>query len=291
MKPYIFTLLAATIGAASGIIIKTAALPSTTMSFFRLVVPVAVLFFYLRYKKIKLFRGDYRMMLVSSVLNAIRMWFYILAFDYTTVGNGTIVLFTWPMFATLFGWMFLKERIEKITLGLMAVSFLGVVIVYINKNISFQDADFLGMTIMLSSAVIFALTTIIFKKESQYYTKEETVFYQNLAGAVIFFPFVFINKYHPTILQITLGVSYGFWVGVVAFILFFYSLKRLNIAHYSILTYWEVPCAAILGWIFFKESITWNVIVGGGLVVISGVLLMADKYLKRKVSPSEINTD
>ncbi|MFQ3674997.1 MAG: DMT family transporter, partial [Endomicrobiia bacterium] len=248
------------------------------------VVPTVILFIYLRFSKTNFFRGNYKIMLLSSVLNAIRMWFYILAFKYTSIGNSVIILFTWPIFATIFGIIFLKEKVDKKVGLLLAVAFVGIVVVYINKDINFADRDFLGMFIMLISAVIFSLTTIIFKKESINYSKTEIVFYQNFVGAIIFLPFIFTNYPFPTFKQSFIAILYGILVGVVAFMLFFYSLRRLKISYYSLLNYWEVPCSIIFGIIFFKEMISVNMIIGGILIFTSGILLVLDKHLTAKSS-------
>ncbi len=282
MDPYLSILLASTLAATSGVLIKIADLPSTTMTFFRLVVPTVIIFIYLIHKKINFFHNNYKIMLFSSLLNAVRIWFYIMAFKYTSIGNGIIILFTWPIFATIFGIIFLKEKLDKKIFLLILTSFVGIVIVCINKNISFENKDFLGMFVMLVSSIVFSLTTIIFKKESSNYSRTETVFYQNILGAIIFFPFIFINRPIPTITQTFLGILYGILVGTIAFILFFYSLKRLKVSHYSILTYWEVPCATILGIIFFKEKVSLNIVLGGILVLVSGILLITYKQFNKE---------
>jgi drug/metabolite transporter (DMT)-like permease len=283
LNPYATTVLAATIAATSGILIKTANLPSTTMTFFRLVVPTIIIFIILKLKKTIFFRGNYKIMLFSSLLNAIRLWFYILAFKYTSIGNGIIILFTWPIFASLFGIIFLKEKLDKKVGLLITTAFLGIIMVSIDKNLSFKNHDFVGMVCMLISAIVFALTTVIFKKESLNYSRMEIVFYQNFVGAIIFLPVVFVTKPFPTTLQTFIGIMYGILVGVVAFVLFFYSLKRLKISHYSVLTYWEVPCATVFGIIFFKETVSINMFIGGSLIFLAGILLVLDKNLTEKV--------
>lgn len=141
----------------------------------------------------------------------------------------------------------------------------------------FGNEDFVGMGAMLLSAILFSLSMVIFKKELKNYTKTETIFYQNLVGAVVFLPFIFINRPLPTLTQTAVATTYGFLVGIVAFVLFFLALKRLKMDHYSLLTYWEVPAAMIFGIIFFNEAITPNMIVGGTLIVISGLLLRKEK--------------
>jgi drug/metabolite transporter (DMT)-like permease len=277
LNPYLAVIFAATIGGSSGVFIKLLNLPSTSITFFRVFIPVAILLVYFGWKKIKLFQGNYKIMLIASGLNAARMFLYMFAYLYTSIGNAVILLFTWPIFATIFGAIFLKEKVSKRTASLIGLAFLGIVIMYSNKEISFGSNDFLGMGAMLLSAIIFSITAVIFKKELKNYSKTETIFYQNLLGAIVFLPFIFINKPLPTLTQTSFASIYAFLVGIIGFLLFFYALKKLKMSHYSLFTYWEVPAALIFGVIFFKEVITLNMIFGGALIIVAGLLLRKEK--------------
>lgn len=221
-------------------------------------------------------------MLVASGLNAVRMFLYVVAYRYTSIGNAVILLFTWPIFATIFGAIILKEKVSKRTALLIGMAFLGIIIMYSNKKISFGSNDFIGMGAMLLSAIIFSITAVIFKKELKNYSTTETIFCQNLIGAIVFLPFIFINKPLPTITQTSVASVYGFLVGIVALLLFFYALKKLKMSHYSLFTYWEVPAALIFSVIFFKEVITINMFFGGVLIVIAGLLLRREKQNVQK---------
>mgnify|MGYP001618022641 FL=1 len=277
LNPYLAIIFAATIGGSSGVFIKLLNLTSTSITFFRVFIPVILLLAYFSWKKIKLFQGNYKIMLIASGLNAARMFLYFFAYLYTSIGNAVIILFTWPIFATIFSAVFLKEKVSKKTASLIGVAFLGIIIMYMNKEISFGNKDFIGTAAMLLSAIIFSITAVIFKKELKNYTKTETIFYQNLVGAIVFLPFIFINKPIPTIAQTGVASLYGFLVGIVAFLLFFFALKKLKMSHYSLFTYWEVPAALIFSAIFFKEVITLNMIIGGGLILVAGLLLRKEK--------------
>ncbi len=277
LNPYLAVIMGATIGGSSGIFIKMLNLPPTSMTFFRVFVPVIILLFYFGWKKPKLFQGNYKIMLVASGFNAIRMFLYVFAYLYTSIGNAVIILFTWPIFATIFSAIFLKEKVSKKTALLISMAFLGIIIMYANKEISFGNNDFIGMAAMLLSAILYSLTAVIFKKELKNYTKTETIFYQNLVGAIVFLPFIFINKPIPTITQTSAGLIYGFSIGIVAYLLFFFALKRLKMSHYSLFSYWEIPAALIFSVIFFKEVITLNMIAGGTLIIASGLLLRKKK--------------
>lgn len=277
LNPYLAIIFAATIGGSSGVFIKLLNLPLTSITFFRVFIPVILLLVYFGWKKIKLFQGNYKIMLIASGLNAARMFFYFVAYLYTSIGNAVIILFTWPIFATIFSAIFLKEKVSKKTAALIGMAFLGIIIMYMNKEISFGNKDFIGMVAMLLSAIIFSITAVIFKKELKNYTKTETIFYQNLVGAIVFLPFIFINKPIPTITQTGVASLYGFLVGIVAFLLFFFALKKLKMSHYSLFTYWGVPVALIFSVIFFKEVITLNMVIGGGLILVAGLLLRKEK--------------
>ena len=272
-NPYLAIILAATIGGSSGVFIKLIDLPATTITFFRMAVPVIILLGYLRYKGVKLFRGSYRIMMLASVLNATRMFLFFVGYLYTTIGNAVIILFTWPIFGTLFSAIFLKERVSGRTIFLIALAFTGIVIMYIDKEISFGNEDFIGMAAMLFSAILFAVTAVIFKQKLLTHSRTETIFYQNLVGALAFLPFVFFSASSPTVTQIGAASLYGFLIGILAFMLFFYALRRLKMGHYALFTYWEVIAALFFGVLFFGEQVTWNMVTGGSLILATGILV------------------
>jgi len=273
LNPYLAIILASTIGGSSGVFIKLLDLPATSITFFRMFVPVAVLLVYFLLNKTRLFRGHYGIMLVASGLNATRMFLFFIGYLYTTIGNAVIILFTWPIFAAIFSAMFLKEKVSVRTATLIGLAFTGIVVMYMDKEISLGNRDFIGMAAMLFSAMIFAITAVIFKKKLTYYSRTETIFYQNLIGALVFLPFIFINTPPPSLLQFSVASLYGFLIGIVAFLLFFLALRKLKMSHYSLFTYWEVLAAVFFGAVFFGEAITANMIIGGGLILLSGILL------------------
>lgn len=273
LNPYFAIILAATLGGSSGVFVKLLNLPSTSLSFFRMFIPAAILLVFFSYKKTKLFTGNFKLMLLASLFNAIRLFLYIFAFLHTSISNAIIILFTWPIFATIFSIVLLKEKISKRTALLIILAFIGIIVMYANKEINFSNDDFIGAMAMLGSAIFFALSIVTFKKESNNYSELETTFYQNVVGAIIFLPFIFINQPFPNPLHFSLGILYGFLFGIIAFTLFFYALKRLKLSHYSLFSYWEVPASIIFGFIFFKEIITINMIIGGALIITSGLLL------------------
>ncbi|MBU2235974.1 DMT family transporter [Patescibacteria group bacterium] len=271
-NPYFGMIIALTIGAFNGVLLKWLELEPEVITFFRLAVPAFVLFFFIKfYKKKKILRGNFKLMLVASAFNASRMFLYFLAFSYTSVANGIIMLYTWPIFSSIFGVIFIKEKAKLKEWLLISLAFFGVIVMMSNQELSFSNNDLVGMLIMIASAALFAVTVVIFKKKLDEYSPTETIFYQSILGAVIFFPFIFFSNEGLTLGKSLLAIGhYGFMVGILGFVLLFRALKKLKVIQYSLIGYWEVIAGVLFGIVLLGDDITLNMVFGGLMIISAG---------------------
>lgn|SRR3989338_4015692 len=272
LTPFVEILLAATIWGSAGVFIRYISMPPEILGFFRLAIPTIILFFYFQFQKIKIFTKKIGTVFIISILNAVRTILYLIAFGLTSIGNAVILLYTWPIFASIFGVIILKEKLDKKKLSLILLAFLGVVIAFSNREFSFNDTNFVGMSMMIASGLLYALTVIIFKKEENHFSNIEMVFYQNALASLIFIPFV-ISYPSFEIEKIELAVVYSVVIGLIPFLLFFSALKKIAASSATSLTYIEIVSAIIFGFIFFQEIISLNVLIGGGLIIGSALLM------------------
>ena len=271
LNPLVSVLAAGIIFGFSGYFVKILQLNVFLISFYRLFIPLVIIliwFFIRKYPLMKVFKPGYKMMLVASLLNAIRQFLYFFGFLSTSIGNAVIIHYTWPLFTGLFSWIFLKEKISARNRGLILTAFAGIIVVYSNQEFSFSNKDFVGMSAMLLSALIYASSVIIYKKLNNVFSKTETLFYQNFLGVFIFLPFVFISP-TPEIWQFSVLLAYVLMIGVIAYLLFFYSLKTMPASRATHYLYVEVIVAVMTGVFFFGESLELNTIVGGILILLS----------------------
>lgn len=273
VNPYLQVLLAVLIMGSSGVFIKFLSLPPLVLSFFRLAIPTALLFIYFSIRGVNLFRYPVKLMLLGSVLNAARIFLFITSYTYTSISNAVIILYTWPVYATILSMLFLKEQVPNRNKVLLALPIIGIVLMFINQPFNTANRDFLGMSAMLLSALIYAMTIIVFKRESHKYSGFETVFFQNLAGGFIFLPFLLQENITFTIEQLSTLLLFGVLIGIIAFGLFFSALKKIKASTISFLTYLEVLVATMYGVLLFDEKLSWNTMVGGGLIIVSTLLL------------------
>ena len=273
LNPYLDVVIAAIIWGSAGVFIKYLNLPITTITFFRVFIPAIILLLFFAAKKTNVFKKINRIIMLASLLDTIAFFFYFISYTYTSIANSLIILFTWPIFAALFSAVILKEKIAKRNLILLGISFVGIALVYSNETISFTNKDFIGMSSMLVSAVFYSLSMVLYKKTSENYSNFELVFYQNMIGAVVFLPVLFISRPFPTPQQSAVVIFYAVLVGIIGYALFFSALKRIKASTASFLSYIEIISGITFGILFFNEAVKTNVVIGGILIIISTVLL------------------
>jgi len=273
LNPYFAVVLAAAIWGSAGVFIKYLNLPPATITFFRFAVPAVILLAVFVYQKRPVFRGARRMIFVGSLANILKTFFYFLGFTLASVGNAITVYFIWPLITAALGGALLKEKISKRNIFLFAVAFTGICLIYSDKNFSFSDRDFLGMSAMFVSALATAIFMVAFKKISASYSKYEMIFHQNALGAVVFFPFLFFNSSVPSTSQLITVVFYALLVGIIGFVLLFSAMKKIKISTVSFLAYFEPVSAIIFAAVLLGERLSANTLAGGALIVTAAMML------------------
>lgn len=267
MNPVIQIAIATLILGTSGVFIKIADLSPFVMTFFRAGIPLAFVIGLFLYRKEPIFRGATPLLLFISFLDAVRGLCYIIGFSYADLSSAVIILYTWPLFATLFSWIFLKEAIPKRNLWLLPCFLLGIIVIYADGELDFSSKSFIGLTSVLIAAILVACTLVMYKVKSVDFSVYRLIFYQNFFAGVISLPFFLFTRPIPNSLQITMGSIYGLSVGIIGFIFFFSALTKLKASTTALLCYLEVLSTIVCGIVFFKEQLSPNMILGASLIL------------------------
>ena len=270
---------AALIAGTNGILIKH--MPSMTVgaiAWFRTAVPVVILLPFLNNKKSWSIKTMNRKMLLISTVNALRLYVYLIAYAYTSIGNAVVLFYTYPIVVLVLEYIILKEKLKMKQLIFILLAFLGILITYIGKPFDFQSNDFLGMMAALAASVGYAFTIVLFKSEIGNYTKNQLVFNQNVIGAILFIPFLTTIP-SAEVEHMGIAIIYGALIGIVVFKLFFYGLKYLPAATATSLMYIEVISAILLGYFILNETLAWNMILGGMMILGSSYFIAKMKHV------------
>ena len=272
-KAFLAVLCSATIAGASGVFIKNVSMPATSIAFVRTALPTLLLGSFLLISGTRLFRGNYKLMLGGSLFNVMRIYLYFIAYIYTSISKAVIIQFSWPIFVTIFSIIFLKEVVSRRNLFLLLLSFIGLIIVFGKQEFTFDNKDLVGMMAALGVAVTYAVTVVIFKKGTEEFSSPEIIFYQNLIGMLVFFPFIMFTDPPPLLRDIGIISIYAVLMGIIGFMFFFYGLKHLKASTASMLAYIEIVSTFLFGFFLLNETITWNMLLGGGIIIMTTALL------------------
>ncbi|MDD3152222.1 MAG: DMT family transporter [Bacteroidales bacterium] len=240
----------------------------------------AVMFFTRNWQKIQ--RIDYKYLLLVSFFSP---FIYFLGETYGIKNSSStvssVIISTIPVFTAVFSTLIYKERLSKLNLLGMLISFIGVILVITNKDfsISLSVNGFLWLALAVASSVGYV---IILRKISVKYKPVTIVAYQNSIGFVFFLPLFFIFDYKsftsasPTTdawLNIFLLAIFG---SSLAFIFYTIGNRDIGVAKTGFLTNLIPIFTAITAFFLLDERLT-LINIFGVLLTVFGVAISEKK--------------
>lgn len=264
---------AAIIFGSAGIFVKTLDMPATVIASFRFFIPAIILLVLYKEVRRNLFTKPDKLLIAASCLTALRILLWVLGFLFAPVSKAVVILYTWPLFLTLFSSVFLKETVSRRNWQLLFTAFGGVLVICF-EDLSLTPPDYLlGLVLMLGVAILYAIVLTMFKERLENHSPEEVLLYDNFFGALIFLPFLVWHIPEMGATDFGYGAFYGLVIGFLGYYLLYQGLSKVKASLAGILSYFEVVSATILGILFFNESISLQMLVGFGLVLIPSLLL------------------
>jgi drug/metabolite transporter (DMT)-like permease len=275
LKGAFFVISAMLIFALFGIFVRSINLPSFALVFFMFLFTGVILFlyFFIRDRKILNVKKYIWFLVLLGGINVLNNFFFFQSFKLTTISNAVLTHYTAPIFVALFAPLFLKEKVEKITIIALILSIVGLVFV-VSNDLSFYGKDFAGIMYGIGSGVMYALVIILIKHMSKSIPVYSINIYQSLIGALILLPFVINSKLDITVNLLLILVVFALIFGITATLLHMSGIKRIRSQHVGILAYIEPVAAIIYGFTFFSEIPSLNTLIGGIFILISGYLII-----------------
>ena len=269
--------------------------PLTTI-FLRLVISVITLFLFMFLMKInmKVEKKDFKYFLLSAIFNP---FLYFIGENYglqqVSAFFTSVIISTIPVITPFFVFMFYNEKITKLNVIGLIVSFAGVLIIIFSGGIS-AGGNLFGF-IMLGLAVISAIFyTIFVKKLSFKYNAVSIIAWQNLIGAILFLPFFVIFDFKETLSAnpgykvISSLIMLGIFASSAAFIFFTYGIQKLGIIKTNFYTNLIPVFSLIFAYIFLGEPLT-ILKFTGLIIVITGIVFAEMKKGKEIKIADKLN--
>lgn len=251
-----------------------------TIIFIRLILSVGFLFLLmaLMRKLERINRKDLPLMLLSAVFNP---FLYFLGenfgLKYSTSTIAAVVIATIPVFSPVAGYLAYRERLSKLNIAGIFLSFAGILVMLMTPDFSFS-ADPKGI-LFLFGAVMAALGySVMLRKLSGRYNSLTIVGYQNLFGIFFFLPFFLYWEWDkfstmaPNAEVIRSFLFLAVLCSSLAYVFYAQSVKIFGISKSNIFTNLIPVFTAIFSFFILSEVFTLQKMIGIG-IVIAGVFV------------------
>jgi len=245
-----------------------------TVLFFRLFIAAISLFIVSKAFGLlqKIDKGDYKILLLLSFFEP---FLYFIGenfgLQYVTASTAAIIISTIPLFMPFLGFMFFKERIRRNNLIGVFISFLGVLFVMLNKDLSIAG-DIKGF-VFLFVAVFAALGyTVVVKRITYKYNAFTIVIWQNIIASIAFFPlFLFFDFQSFKEVGFNSDFQYIVLLGIMAsngaFLLYTYAFKHFRVSQIGLFSNLIPIFTIVISFFVFSEKLETIKYFGIALVV------------------------
>ena len=201
---------------------------------------------------------------------------YVFAMYNTTVANTNFIIQTQVIFLAIFGYLFLNEKINKITLTSIILAILGIILL-LGETLSL--GQMLGNIVAFIMPVSFAFLILIVRK----YPNVDMVPLQLIAGFVaMLIGYFFSSKINISSHDLFLGFLSGFFQVGVGFILITVGARNTPSAMIGIIMLTEAVLGPLWAWLFVNEDPPVLVLVGGSIIILAVFLQFSSLMKKEK---------
>ena len=198
---------------------------------------------------------------------------YVFAMYNTTVANANFIIQTQTIFLAIFGYIFLKEKISKLTLASIFLAFGGI---FLMLGSSLTTGQMVGNIVAFVMPISFAVLILTVRK----YPSVDMIPLQLIAGiGAVIIGYLFSSKIIVSSHDILLGFVAGFFQVGLGFIFITIGAKTTPSALVGIIMLIEAVLGPLWAWLFINETPPLVVLVGG-TIVLSAVLL---QFFNRKI--------
>jgi len=266
--------------------------PLTTI-LLRLIISVAFIYIFIVFskRKEKIQRQDYWLFVVGAFFNP---FLYFIGESYglhqVSASISAFIVATIPVFTPFIAYFVFRERLSKLNIAGLLVSFIGVFFIILKQNMEL-DASPTGIALLFLAVFAAIIYSVFVKKLTDKYTPTTIIFWQNLLGVIYFLPlFIYFDastflEIKPNLSAIVSLIFLGTFASSLAFILYTFVISHIGISKANLYTN-LIPVFATIVAFFVLDEVSTPLKLLGMIIIVGGVVLsqldFKKVYLKRK---------
>ena len=204
--------------------------------------------------------------LFGGIVLSIGYFSYVFAMYNTTVANTNFIIQTQVIFLAIFGYVFLKEKISKLTLTSIILAVAGIILM-IGNNLSPGQLE--GNIVAFIMPISFATLILIIRK----YPNTDMIPLQFIAGlGALVIVYLFSSKIIISAHDIFLGFLAGSLQVGLGFIFITIGARSTPSALVGIIMLTEAVLGPLWAWLFANENPPLVVLIGGTIIIFAVLL-------------------
>jgi drug/metabolite transporter (DMT)-like permease len=268
--------LSASFGLVS-IIVRGVDLDAAVLVFFRCLfaVPAIALALLLTRRLFVLTRGRTlkAALLLGTTLGA-HWFFFFETIKLSSVAFAVLAAYMAPIIVALLAPVVLPERRSRIALVALVPAAAGLALVALAGGDGIEVTPLAVLT-GLGTALTYAALVIGTKAISASVSAAGLTFWNySLAGLVMVPLLLGADRVLPRAEELVYVVLLGVVFTALSGYLYVWLIRKVTAQTMGLIAYLEVVSAALLAWVIFEEELTWQVIVGGALIILSGLAVV-----------------
>jgi len=225
---------------------------------------------------------DLKGVFLLALIASFHLWIQVTGLQYTSAANtGWIIGFA-PVFMTILGFLFFKEKINFVQTSGIIIAFAGLLMLISKGDLSTLNIiSNKGDLMILTSAFTWSVYSLVGKKITLNFPPIMTVLYLFIMMLLIITPFTINYENYNSVLSLSLtGWASILFLGILcsglSYVIWAEAMKEMPASKVGAFLYLEPFVTVFTAWIFLAEEITLLMMLSG-LVIIGGVILVNKK--------------
>ena len=207
-----------------------------------------------------------RVLLLRGLTGTLAFFCLVKSITMIPLSNAIVLFYTFPLFATFFSFLLLKEALKKLEVLLTAIGLIGIYILINPSSHSYS----LGHVFGLLAGGLAGLTVVLIRKVRKTNGPLMIYFYFCLVGGVVSFPFFIVNFTMPNF-EFILLLTVLAVIFLIAQLLMNQGFKYCKASEGATILMSEVVFTGLAGVLLFSDALSLGFWVGGSLIVGCGV--------------------
>jgi len=234
-------------------------------TFFRFAIGLGILGILSLFGIITLRFNDKKNLFWRGIVGGIAVYLFYLAIIKLGVGKGSVYVYSYPIFATLFSMLILKEKVEPIKFVVIFISFAGLILLSVGGKGSLAGMGIYEL-IAIAGSVTTGLAVVFVKKLHDSDNSYAIFFSQCIVGFWLFMIPSGATQAKGNLYELLLLVLVGI-VATIGQLFMTEGYRYVNVATGSLLQSMVPVFNLISGWLIFHEQFTTIEMTGAFVIV------------------------